>query len=131
MNRFKHLLELQNCSYAPYSKYKVSAIAVDENGKEYDGVNIENASYGVGTCAERVAISNAIVNGAKKIKKVFLMCDNIETFGTPCGACRQFMAEFMDDNDEIIIYNKKGESKKYLLKDLLPSCFRKTYFIEE
>lgn len=131
MNYFKELKELQKKSYCPYSCYKVAAIAIDENGNAYSGVNIENASYGVGTCAERVAISNAIVNGAKKIKEIHLICNDSENFGTPCGACRQFMAEFMSDNDKIIIYNNNGLSKTFIFSELLPECFRKSYFDKE
>ncbi len=131
MNYFNELRELQKKSYCPYSKYKVAAIAINEKGDFFCGVNIENASYGVGTCAERTAIANAIVNGSKKINEIHLICGNNNNFGSPCGACRQFMAEFMSDKAKIIIYNKKGEWKEYTLKELLPNCFRKTFFNKE
>lgn len=131
MNYFKELKELQKKSYCPYSLYKVAAIAIDECKNKYYGVNVENASYGVGICAERVAISNAIVNGAKEIKEIHLICNESTAFGTPCGACRQFMAEFMSDNSKIIIYNNNGDTKTFLFNELLPECFRKSYFDKE
>lgn len=129
MTFFNQLKQLQKKAYAPYSHYKVAAIAI-VGDKQYEGVNIENAAYGIGTCAERTAIANAIVAGEKKIDNLHILCDSGKKFGSPCGACRQFMAEFMHDNAKIFLYNNQGDITEYYLKSLLPSAFRKTYLKE-
>ncbi len=118
---FNELLKLLDNAHAKYSNYKVAAICSSEN-KEYRGVNIENAAYPFTICAERVAIFSAITDGRKKIDSVSLITPT-ETFTSPCGGCRQVMAEFMNEDGEITIYNSKGEFKKYTLKDLLPYSF--------
>lgn len=128
---FQKLLELQKKAYAPYSKYKVSAIAVDSNGIEYFGVNVENASYGLTSCAERNSIFNAVSKGQTKIKELHLLCSDKKSFGVPCGACRQVMAEFMSDGSYIFIYNILGEIQKIKIEEMLPYTFRNHFFNKE
>ena len=107
-------------SYNPYSKFKVGCAVLCDNGEIYLGANIENVSYGLTICAERVAIFNAVSNGAKKIKAVALYTDKKDI--TPCGACRQVIFEFSKDAD--IIYNSKnGKIKVANIKSLLPDSF--------
>ena len=91
------LLELLNNSYSPYSNFRVSAIAVMKDGKEFYGVNVENASYGVCNCAERSAIYGAISNGYKRydFEKLYVMCDT-DKLGTPCFICRQVISELFE-----------------------------------
>ncbi len=109
-------------SYSPYSKFKVGAAVLCENDKVFCGTNIENASYGLSMCAERVAIFSAIANGAKKIKAVAIYTSTGNT--TPCGACRQVIAEFSNNVD--IIYNAKNNKIKIeKLSSLLPKSFNK------
>ncbi|MGL4948594.1 MAG: cytidine deaminase [Mycoplasma sp.] len=128
-NIFKRLVELQKNSYAPYSKYPVACILIDKDNNEFEGVNVENASYGLTICAERNAITTACTNGSYEFKEVHLICgDDKEIFGTPCGACRQVLAEFMDDEALIISWNNIGQSQTFKFKELLPNCFRKSYF---
>ena len=100
-------------AYAPYSKFKVGACALFENGNTYIGCNVENASYGLSLCAERNAISTAIANGEKsKLLAVAIYSPN-QTKCVPCGACRQWIYEFAQDakiiledaNKEIIIFD--------------------------
>ncbi len=113
------LLKLQSNSYAVYSKFRVSAIVVMKDGKEYRGVNVENASYGASICAERVAILSAIADGYKKgdFAELYVMTDSSNT-STPCFICRQVISEFFDIDSHVICMNKKGESKTYLVSDL-------------
>lgn len=109
-------------SYSPYSKFKVSAAVLCDDDKVFCGTNVENASYGLSMCAERVAIFSAIANGAKKIKAVAIYTQKGDT--TPCGACRQVIAEFSGNAD--IIYNKKNNSIKIeKISSLLPKTFNK------
>lgn len=118
------LKELLNCAYAPYSKYRVSAIAVMKDGKTFNGVNIENASYGATICAERNAIFNAISHGYKKgdFAKLYVMTDSGK-IGHCCFLCRQVMVEFMEKNVEVINYNAKGEYQITKISELCPYPF--------
>ena len=110
-------------SYSPYYHFPVSAIVVTKDGKEFCGVNVENAN-GTSICAERNAIANAIAAGYKKgdIKKIYLMLSSGE-FGTPCFACRQVLLEFMNKEDVVISVNKDGEEKTYKVEELCPYPF--------
>jgi cytidine deaminase len=107
-------------AYAPYSDFRVGA-ALLADGKIFTGFNIENASYSLTVCAERVAAINAFVDGSKNFKKIAIASDG-ENFILPCGACLQFLADFSKDM-EVILVNNKGESKVTTLKELLPSPF--------
>ena len=111
-------------SYSPYSKFKVGAAVLCENNKVFCGTNIENASYGLSMCAERVAIFSAIANGAKNIKAVAIYTSKGNT--TPCGACRQVIVEFSNNVD--IIYNTKNNTIKIeKISSLFPqSCNKKS-----
>ena len=114
--------EFSKKSYSPYSRFKVGAAVLCEDDKVFGGTNIENVSYGLSMCAERVAIFSAITNGAKKIKAVAIYTSNGDT--TPCGACRQVIAEFSNSVD--IIYNTKNNSIKVEKNSsLLPKSFNK------
>ena len=114
--------EFSKKSYSPYSRFKVGAAVLCEDDKVFGGTNIENVSYGLSMCAERVAIFSAITNGAKKIKAVAIYTSKGNT--TPCGACRQVIAEFSNSVD--IIYNTKNNSIKVEKNSsLLPKSFNK------
>jgi cytidine deaminase len=114
-----------NFSYAPYSKFKVGAAILTASGKIYSGINIENASYGLTVCAERVAIFKAISEGENKFDTIAIYT-NTKHFTYPCGACRQVLAEF-NPNLNIIIINGQGKIKKTSLAKLLPNFFTKVY----
>lgn len=118
------LLSLLENSYSPYSKFRVAAIAVMKDGKEFSGVNIENASYGVCNCAERSAIFSAISNGYKRydFETLYVMCD-CNDIGTPCFICRQVISELFEKDKEIICINPKGDSKTFKVSDLCPYPF--------
>lgn len=121
---FEKLNQLKNNSYCDYSKFYVSAIAKCD-GKLYYGVNIENAAFPSGVCAEISAITTAISYGANKVDELYILTKS-QNFGSPCGNCRQFMSEFMeDDNTKIYLFNPKGEHKVYSIIELLPHRFTK------
>ncbi len=106
-------------AYAPYSKYKVGAAILASSGKIYTGCNFENASFGAGACAERVALGAALAAGEREFLAV--ACIGGDDAITPCGICRQAFSEFGD----MIIYcgSADGEVKQYTLAQLLPFGF--------
>ena len=124
-------MAIKKNSYSPYSHFKVGAAVLAEDGKIYAGTNIENASFGLTMCAERNAIFAAVCQKNRRILALALCTDPIkgQTFGSPCGACRQVMSEFMDANAPIILVaeGKKGTFKlfKKPLKTFLPFTFTK------
>ena len=118
------LIKLLDNSYSPYSNFKVSSIAVMKDGTEFNGVNVENASYGAAICAERSAIVSAISNGYKKydFEKMYVMCDN-EKIGMSCMVCRQVISEFFESDKEIIAMNPNGETITHTVSELCPYPF--------
>ena len=113
-------LEARLKAYAPYSKFLVGAAVRAESGKIYTGCNIENASYGLTVCAERNALFNAVGAGERKFTAFCVVGDTEEPI-SPCGACRQVMAEFKVPC--IILANLQGDVKEYTLEELLPYGF--------
>jgi cytidine deaminase len=109
-------------SYAPYSNIHVGAAIITEDGKIFTGTNIENSSYGLSICAERVAVFNAVSNGYRKFKKIAIITSEGKGI-MPCGACRQVLAEF-SENMEVITLDKEGNVIRFKLNDLLPHAFR-------
>ncbi len=107
-------------AYAPYSNFKVGAAILTEDGKVFTGANVENASYGLSICAERVALFKAVSEGYRKFKMIAVVADT-ERPVPPCGACRQVLAEFGDM--EVVMANLKGEMKTWKLSELLPEAF--------
>ncbi len=120
-NKLKKLLEN---SYSPYSKFRVSSIAVMKDGTEFNGVNVENAAYGSTICAERSAILAAISNGYKKgeFKKLYVMCDN-EEIGTSCFGCRQVISELFDKDVDVVFYSNDGKEMTLKVSELCPYPF--------
>ncbi|MBO7673292.1 cytidine deaminase [bacterium] len=114
--------EVSQKAYAPYSKFRVGACVLSDDGRIYKGCNFENSSYGLSICAERNAIGSAIADGVKKIKAVAIYSPNQENC-LPCGACRQVMAEFRPDDDVDIITVTNGQMNVYKLSYLLPESF--------
>lgn len=103
-------------AYAPYSEFRVGAALLATNGTVFPGCNVENISYGLTNCAERVAIGAAVVSGCREFEKVVIVADTNEPV-SPCGACRQVLAEF--DVNFIILANRQG-SLEFSLEELLP-----------
>lgn len=110
-------------AYIPYSNYAVGAALLTASGKIYDGVNIENAAYPDGICAERVAVFKAVSEGEREFTAIAVVTRN---GGTPCGSCRQVLAEFGLDT-RVLIANEAGELLQQLtVADLLPGAFTPT-----
>jgi len=109
-------------AYAPYSKFRVAAVLFGEEGL-FTGVNVENASYGLTVCAERVAIFKAISEGKRKFEKMLIYTPGQESLPYPCGACRQVMAEFFPEDFTVIVVNDR-EEEQFTLGELLPFNFK-------
>lgn len=109
-------------SYSPYSHFAVGAAVLAGSGKIYSGCNIENSSYGMTNCAERTAIFKAVSEGEKNLIALAVTADTDEPV-SPCGACRQVMAEFKIN--KIIMGSLNGKIKEMALSELLPFSFGK------
>ena len=107
-------------AYAPYSKFRVGAAVLTDNGVIFTGANIENASYPVSHCAERVAIHKAVSEGHRRLRAVAVVADGDQP-AMPCGACRQVMAEF--GVRRVIVATPRGRRRVRTLRALLPEPF--------
>ncbi|WP_242274827.1 cytidine deaminase [Bacillus cereus group sp. BfR-BA-01310] len=109
-------------AYIPYSKFPVGAALVTKEGEIYTGCNIENASYGLTNCAERTVIFKAVSEGERDFSYLVITG---ETDGpiSPCGACRQVIAEFCDPKMPVLLTNIKGDEKEVTVEQLLPGSF--------
>ena len=118
------LIKLLDNSYSPYSHFRVAAIVVMKDGKEFNGVNVENASYGASICAERSAIVSAISAGYKKhdFETLYVMCDN-DKIGFSCMICRQVISEFFEKDKKVIAMNPSGEEITLTVEELCPYPF--------
>lgn len=118
------LLELHKNSHSPYSNYAVSCILVMNDGREFNGVNVENASYGAGICAERSAIVGAISAGYKKgqFMEINLMVSSGK-IGWPCFACRQVIMEFFNKDAIVRAWTTTGEYEEHTVGELCPYPF--------
>ncbi|WP_027633982.1 cytidine deaminase [Clostridium hydrogeniformans] len=118
-------IEVRELAYAPYSKFKVGAAVMMEDGSIYTGCNIENASFGATNCAERTAIFKAISEGKTTVKAVAVIGD-VNSYTYPCGICRQVIVEFAEGPEiPIIIIKNKNEYIKKTLDEILPGSFSK------
>lgn len=120
----KKALSARDSAYAPYSGFKVGAALMTSGGEIYTGCNIENASYGLTCCAERVAVFKAVSEGKKDFTAIAVACGSGD-FCSPCGACRQVLAEF-GGSIKVYMCNHKGEYKVKTVSDLLPGFFSLT-----
>lgn len=108
-------------AYAPHSHFKVGAALEDSDGRVHTGCNVENATYGLTMCAERVAIFKAISEGSRSFGRVVVAADT-DVLTPPCGSCRQLLWEFCG-NIEITLTNLRGETQIFQLADLFPRPF--------
>ena len=108
-------------AHAPFSHFKVGAAVEDDTGRIHTGCNVENATYGLTVCAERVAIFKAVSEGARKFRRVAVAADT-DKLTPPCGACRQILWEFCGDV-EITLVNLRAKTASYQLKTLFPEPF--------
>ncbi len=120
--------EARRRAYAPYSNYPVGAALRTKSGKVFTGVNVENAAYPTGMCAERTAVFKAVSEGERAFEVIAVVTDN---GGSPCGACRQVLAEFGQDT-LVLIANGEGKLlQETTVKDLLPGAFTPEHLVKK
>ncbi|MBO8128559.1 MAG: cytidine deaminase [Peptococcaceae bacterium] len=115
-------LNAREQAYAPYSRFRVGAALLTADDKVYTGCNVENASFSMTICAERVAVFKAVSDGKFDFKTIAVAADG-EHFCRPCGACLQVLAEFGLDT-RVLMANEKGLFEERTLAELLPAAFQ-------
>lgn len=111
-------------AYAPYSRFRVAAALEADDGRVFTGVNVENASHPVGMCAERVALGAAVAGGARGFRRLVVVTSGRRP-ASPCGMCRQALAEFAPDL-EVWSSAREGGLRRWSLAELLPDAFRRS-----
>jgi cytidine deaminase len=112
-------------AHAPYSKFRVGAALEDSQGRVHTGCNVENATYGLTVCAERVAVLKAVSEGVRSFRRIAIAADT-ETLTPPCGACRQILWEFCGDI-EVLLVNPQGKTETLQLKTLFPRAYDRSF----
>jgi len=110
-------------AHAPYSNFQVGAAVLDEKGRIHAGINVENASYGLTVCAERHAVAAAVAAGAKRVRAVAVITPTSPP-GSPCGACRQVLAEFAGAEAPVLLASPTGAAEETTMGELLPRAFK-------
>ena len=111
-------IEVAGRAYAPYSRFHVGAVLVGKDGRIFAGCNVENISFGLTICAERNAVFAAVAAGCREFARIVIVADTAVP-ASPCGACRQVLAEF-DPDLEIVLANFRGQTEIFRLSQLLP-----------
>ena len=119
---YERALSMLDKAYAPFSKFKVGAALLAEDGSVFTGVNVENSSFGGTICAERTAFVKAISEGERSFEAIAVVSSEGEAW--PCGICRQFMKEFCDDDFRIITGKDAASLKVFTMAEILPEGFR-------
>lgn len=121
----KEANDMLEMAYVPYSKFPVGAALLTKEEEIFTGCNIENASYPLSNCAERTAIFKAVSEGKMEFETLVVTGDTEEPI-SPCGACRQVLAEFCEPDMPVILTNKKGDTLTTTVSELLPGAFRES-----
>jgi cytidine deaminase len=121
--------EARQHARAPHSNFRVGAALESRSGKVYSGCNIENATYGLTVCAERVAIWKALSEGGSGFRRIAIVTDT-DTLTPPCGACRQIIWEYCGDI-RIVLANLQGKSARYRMQELFPVPFDNRFLKKE
>ena len=121
MTLIEAAIDARQHAHAPYSHFRVGAALEAVDGRVFTGCNVENATYGLSVCAERIAIFKAISEGVRKFQRIAVSADT-DVLTPPCGACRQILWEFCGDI-EVTLTNLKGKTETLHLKDLFPRPF--------
>ena len=116
------VVETTKNAYVPYSHFPVGAVLVAKNGQVFTGVNIENASFGLTNCGERTAIFKAVSEGARDFQELIIYGQTEKPI-SPCGACRQVMAEFFEPDLPVTLVSKDKSTVVMTVKELLPYSF--------
>jgi len=119
---YEKATEVMKFAYAPFSKFNVGAALLTKTGEVFTGVNVENSSYGGTICAERTAMVKAVSEGFKEFEAIAVVTS--QGGGLPCGICRQFMWEFVDEDFKIITGNDKEHLEVHTMGELFPNGFR-------
>jgi cytidine deaminase len=122
MSLFQQALKVRELAHAPYSKFKVGAAIRTATGKIFVGCNVENIAYPEGSCAEAGAISAMIAGGEKQIEEIIVVADSPVPV-SPCGGCRQKIAEFSSAGTSVLIAGLDGEVSRKTIGELLPDAF--------
>ena len=125
MNLVQASIAARNNAHAPYSHFQVGAALESTDGRVFTGCNVENATYGLSLCAERVAVFKAISEGARKFQRIAVAADT-DVLTPPCGACRQILWEFCGDA-EVVLANLRGKVERYRMSALLPKPFDQSF----
>ena len=125
MTLIESALAARTKAHAPYSQFQVGAALESTDGRVFTGCNVENATYGLTVCAERVAVFKAISEGVRKFRRVAVAADT-DNLTPPCGACRQILWEFCGDVP-VTLVNLHGKTETYQLKELFPKAFDASY----
>jgi cytidine deaminase len=124
MDLLASALEARKRAYVPYSAFPVGAALLTDNGEVITGCNIENASYGLCNCAERTALFRARAEGHTSFQEMVVVADTPNPV-SPCGACRQVMAELCPADMPVTLYNLQGSKQTMTVSQLLPFAFQK------
>jgi cytidine deaminase len=125
MTLYEYALKAREMAHAPFSKFLVGAAIEYEDGRIFTGCNIENASYGLTLCAERVAVFKAVSEGAGKAIHVLVVADT-DSLTPPCGACRQILWEFCGDAD-LTMTNLRGKQERVSMREIFPRPFDSSF----
>lgn len=118
----RQAIEARQMAYAPYSKFKVGAALLTRDGHVFTGCNVENGSYGLCICAERVAICKAVSEGHREFQAIAVAATPL---ATPCGACRQFLVEFGMEIEVICVDADHSENRRtWMIAELIPESFK-------
>lgn len=109
-------------AHAPYSRFRVGAALLTEDGQVFTGCNVENRSYGLCICAERSAVTAAVASGEKRFRAIAVVTDTPSP-ALPCGMCRETLNEFADDSLAVLVANLAGQRQTYTLRELHPFPF--------
>ncbi len=118
--------QVREHAHAPYSKFKVGAALESADGRVFTGCNVENSSYGLSMCAERVAIFKAISEGLRDFKRIAVIADTHSPV-RPCGACRQVISDLFPKDSEVILSNLQGDLEVTKISELLPAPFDRSF----
>ena len=118
--------QVREHAHAPYSKFKVGAALESADGRVFTGCNVENSSYGLSICAERVAIFKAISEGLRDFNRIAVIADTHSPV-RPCGACRQVISDLFPKDAEVILSNLQGDIEVTKISELLPAPFDRSF----
>ncbi|MBI1761744.1 MAG: cytidine deaminase [Acidobacteria bacterium] len=120
--------QVRERAHAPFSDFKVGAALETADGRVFTGCNVENSSYGLSICAERVALFKAISEGVREFTRIAVIADTPAGMPVrPCGACRQVISDLMGGEAEVVMANLRGEIETQQVKELLPAPFDRNF----